>query len=81
MLSPSAALPVAKLRILAPEEADERARNREAWADLWRAIVREANAEPDDGDPDSNDDRPGAKAAAGGEPGCRRFQGGCLCTP
>ena len=42
MLSPS---PAALLRILAPEEAEERARNREAWADLWQAIAREADAD------------------------------------
>jgi hypothetical protein len=36
---------VAPLRILDPDAAEERARNRQMWADLWQAIAYEANAD------------------------------------
>ena len=45
MLSPDAMLVAPALRILEPEEAEERARSRQAWGDLWCAIAREANAD------------------------------------
>ena len=50
MLPPSPAPP---LRILEPDVAEERARNRRAWAELWRAIAGEADADRLD---DSRDD-------------------------
>ena len=62
MLPLSAALPVAPLRILASEEADERVRNREAWADLWQAIAREADA--DHLDESRDDEEAPAESAA-----------------
>jgi hypothetical protein len=37
--------PAPPLRILNPQEAEELAQNRGAWADLWRAIAREADAD------------------------------------
>ncbi len=37
--------PAPPLRILDPQEAEELARSRGAWAELWRAIAREANAD------------------------------------
>jgi len=45
MLSPSATPVVPLLRILDPEAAEERARNRRAWVDLWKAIARETDAD------------------------------------
>ena len=41
MPSPSASLPI---RILDREAAEEAARNRRAWAELWQAIARETGA-------------------------------------
>jgi hypothetical protein len=42
-------------RILDPEEVEARARDRQAWADLWQAIACETDAAdetpPDDGIP------------------------------
>jgi hypothetical protein len=42
---PPSALPAPPLRILDPDVAEERARNRQAWGELWRAIAREADAD------------------------------------
>jgi hypothetical protein len=55
VLSSSAVLPAAPLRILDPQEAEERERTRQSWVDLWRAIACEVDADPldetrDDGD-------------------------------
>jgi hypothetical protein len=36
--------PAPTLRILDPHEAEELARNRSAWAELWQAIARETDA-------------------------------------
>ena len=49
-MSPSAAAP----RILDAETAEERARNRQAWAELWQAVGREteANDPGPEGEPD-----------------------------
>jgi hypothetical protein len=41
---PPSAQPAPRLRILDRGEAEERARDRQGWADLWRAIAREADA-------------------------------------
>jgi hypothetical protein len=46
--------PAPPLRILDAETAEEVARNREAWADLWRNLARETDA----ADCPENDDRP-----------------------
>ena len=60
--SPSVALPLVPLRILAPEEADERVRNREAWADVWQAVAREADADRKD-EPRADEEAPAETAA------------------
>jgi hypothetical protein len=36
--------PAPPFRILDPQEAEELARNRGAWAELWQAITRECDA-------------------------------------
>jgi hypothetical protein len=49
-----AALPA---RLLTPDEAEARLRARQPWADLWRVIAREADADRlDDPDPENDDD-------------------------
>jgi hypothetical protein len=62
VLSPSATLVAPALRILDPEEAEECARNRQAWGDLWCAIARELDADPLD-DP-RNDEKATAEDSA-----------------
>ena len=36
--------PAPPLRILDPQEAEELARNRSTWAELWQAVAREMNS-------------------------------------
>ena len=43
-MPPSAMQVAPPLRILDPDAAEERARNRQAWGELWQAIAREADA-------------------------------------
>jgi hypothetical protein len=43
--------PAPTLRILDPEAAEQVARNRQAWAQLWKAIAREPDA-TDEAPPD-----------------------------
>ena len=42
---PPSALPAPPMRILDSDAAEERARNRQAWGELWQAIAREADAD------------------------------------
>jgi hypothetical protein len=58
--SPSVSAPL--FRILDPEVAEEQARNRQAWADLWRAIAREAGTDRSD-QPRDDDEEPAESAA------------------
>jgi hypothetical protein len=62
-MSPSVVLAAPPLRILNPQEAQERARNRLAWGELWQAIAREANADHLD-EPRDDDEKATAEDSA-----------------
>jgi hypothetical protein len=59
---PPSAFLAPPLRILDPEEADERAHNRQTWSDFWQAIARESGT--DQSDEPCNDEEVPADSAA-----------------
>ena len=58
----ASALPTPPLRLLDAEAAEERARHRQAWADLWQAISRETDADRLD-EPRDDEEVPAEPAA------------------
>jgi hypothetical protein len=54
--------PAPVLHILDPDAAQEHARNRQTWSDLWRAIASEVDADRTD-EPRDDEEAPAETAA------------------